>query len=127
MSVGRTELPVASLRREGQVVVTASAWTLEIFSIVESDEGLGRAQGECSRVLGRNHRNKISGGISPLVQLHRTKVGKLRTLQEEENRRLELLEERSLQERAEIGGGHRASEYRGWQARVLHARRDHEL
>jgi hypothetical protein len=67
-----------------------------------------------------------SGGISPLVQLHRTKVGKLRTLQEEENRRLELLEERSLQERAEPGGGHRASEYRGWRARVLHARRDHE-
>jgi hypothetical protein len=28
-----------------------------------------------------------------LVQLHRTKVRKLRTLQEEENRRLELLEE----------------------------------
>ena len=55
---------------------------------------------------------QILGGISPLVQLHRTKVGKLRTLQEEENQRLELLEERSLQERAEPGGGHRASEYR---------------
>jgi hypothetical protein len=48
---------------------------------------------------------QISGGRSPLVQLHRTKVGKLRTLQEEENRRLELLEERSLQERVEPGGG----------------------
>jgi hypothetical protein len=68
-----------------------------------------------------------SGGISPLAQLHRTKVGELRTLQEEENRRLELFEERSLQERAEPGGGHRASEYRGWRARVLHTRRDHEF
>jgi hypothetical protein len=34
-----------------------------------------------------------------LVQLHRTKVGKLRTLQEEENRRLELLEEEVFKSR----------------------------
>jgi hypothetical protein len=53
-------------------------------------------------------------------------VVKRRTLQEEENRRLELLKERSLQEQVEPVG-HRVSAYRGWRVQALHARRNREL
>jgi hypothetical protein len=53
-------------------------------------------------------------------------VVKRRTLQEEENRRLELLKEGSLQEQVEPVD-HRVSAYRGWLVQAFHARRNREL
>jgi hypothetical protein len=112
------EISVASLRREGWNSCDCECTHSENL---QHHRGLAKVEvkhreRECLKVLRRSQRTKSSGGISPLVQLHRTKVGKLGILQEEENRRLELLEERSLQERAETERGHRASEYRGWRA-----------